>query len=273
MLLRQYFMALKVFGQWKQWSPSMDRHWTNVVSSVEDCHPTVAPTEGEGATGPSTASTPSTPPKSNPAPQVRVTFNTGYNESQADGNESGTADVPKVETDDEKAAWKNWTPLKVRERQASVMPLDESDVLVVPRKSLLAHRRATMAMPRGSSFLSTGSGASRSASSHHAASPLAQQPATPAVPEARPEDTATEEDETQEAKDLRRLEGDLRLMRKFMAKWLRIVGVSPKMCDSLREVDVAWTKAVAPRVEGRIINLKAVREDKEKKKGQSQAKN
>lgn len=34
MMLRQYFMSLKVMGQWKMWGESMDRHWKGVQKSM-----------------------------------------------------------------------------------------------------------------------------------------------------------------------------------------------------------------------------------------------
>lgn len=34
MMLRQYFMSLKIVGQWKMWGNSMDRHWKGVQKSM-----------------------------------------------------------------------------------------------------------------------------------------------------------------------------------------------------------------------------------------------
>lgn len=34
MMLRQYFMSLKIVGQWKMWGNSMDRHWKEVQKSM-----------------------------------------------------------------------------------------------------------------------------------------------------------------------------------------------------------------------------------------------
>ena len=34
MILRQYFMSLKVLGKWRRWSPSLHRHWDNVNQSL-----------------------------------------------------------------------------------------------------------------------------------------------------------------------------------------------------------------------------------------------
>lgn len=36
MLLRQYFMSLKVLGKWARWSPSLHRHWGHVHNRLHD---------------------------------------------------------------------------------------------------------------------------------------------------------------------------------------------------------------------------------------------
>ncbi|KAF2138069.1 uncharacterized protein K452DRAFT_301442 [Aplosporella prunicola CBS 121167] len=43
MMLRQYFMSLKVLGRWKQWGPSLGRHWGEVQEELEVKHPHIAP--------------------------------------------------------------------------------------------------------------------------------------------------------------------------------------------------------------------------------------
>lgn len=46
------------------------------------------------------------------------------------------------------------------------------------------------------------------------------------------------------------------ILRRVMGKWWRLAGIkgSPKLCDELGYGDfqVNWTKAIAPRLEGRI---------------------
>lgn len=44
-------------------------------------------------------------------------------------------------------------------------------------------------------------------------------------------------------------------MRRVFAKWARIAKVESRVGEELREgeFDVDWTRAIAPRVEGRII--------------------
>ncbi|OJD29792.1 5-nucleotidase [Diplodia corticola] len=43
MMLRQYFMSLKVLGKWKQWGPSMGRHWERVQNNLQNVQPHVEP--------------------------------------------------------------------------------------------------------------------------------------------------------------------------------------------------------------------------------------
>ncbi|KAH6857163.1 Metallo-dependent phosphatase-like protein [Chaetomium sp. MPI-CAGE-AT-0009] len=50
------------------------------------------------------------------------------------------------------------------------------------------------------------------------------------------------------------LDNELNVMRRVFHKWCRLAGVRGGTCDELTEgeVEVNWTKAIAPRVEGRI---------------------
>ncbi|KAK4156079.1 Metallo-dependent phosphatase-like protein [Chaetomidium leptoderma] len=52
----------------------------------------------------------------------------------------------------------------------------------------------------------------------------------------------------------RALDRELAVMRRFFHRWCRVAGVNGNTCDDLTEgeCEVAWTKAIAPRVEGRI---------------------
>jgi hypothetical protein len=54
--------------------------------------------------------------------------------------------------------------------------------------------------------------------------------------------------------DVRNLDRELSIMRRVFRKWCRLAGVEGKLCDDLAEgeFEVSWTRAVAPRVEGRI---------------------
>ncbi|KAI1087516.1 Metallo-dependent phosphatase [Rostrohypoxylon terebratum] len=53
MMLRQYFMSLRVMGQWKYWGNSMGRHWNHVTSKVNESH-----THHDPTTSPASPSTP-----------------------------------------------------------------------------------------------------------------------------------------------------------------------------------------------------------------------
>ncbi|KPI40539.1 Mannosylglucosyl-3-phosphoglycerate phosphatase [Cyphellophora attinorum] len=46
MLMRQYFMSLKILGQWKHWSKSLNRHWNGVHKDLHESHPVLEPKEG-----------------------------------------------------------------------------------------------------------------------------------------------------------------------------------------------------------------------------------
>lgn len=47
MILRQYFMSLKIIGKWKHWGKSLARHWDGVQDDLHSTHPVVEPnTEG-----------------------------------------------------------------------------------------------------------------------------------------------------------------------------------------------------------------------------------
>ncbi|KAI0192504.1 Metallo-dependent phosphatase-like protein [Astrocystis sublimbata] len=90
MMLRQYFMSLKVVGQWKHWGASMGRHWDAVTSKVGANHPhyyTASPTK--------TAS------------------------------RQGTSQQQKEKK--ENSGWDNWAPERIRERRCSVGNYEESD--------------------------------------------------------------------------------------------------------------------------------------------------
>ncbi|KAL9094121.1 MAG: hypothetical protein Q9165_003536 [Trypethelium subeluteriae] len=43
MLLRQYFMSLKVLGKWRRWGASMGRHWGGVHDELHQAHPVREP--------------------------------------------------------------------------------------------------------------------------------------------------------------------------------------------------------------------------------------
>lgn len=42
-ILRQYFMSLKVLGRWKNWSPHLGQHWGGVQDGLHNVHPVREP--------------------------------------------------------------------------------------------------------------------------------------------------------------------------------------------------------------------------------------
>lgn len=46
MLLRQYFMSLKIIGKWKYWGKSLSRHWDGIHDNLHATHPVVEPNTG-----------------------------------------------------------------------------------------------------------------------------------------------------------------------------------------------------------------------------------
>ncbi|CAJ2502173.1 Uu.00g095670.m01.CDS01 [Anthostomella pinea] len=74
------------------------------------------------------------------------------------------------------------------------------------------------------------------------------------------DDSDTEDEEagdggSQEQQEIEMIDRELQVMRRVFTKWARLAGVECKVGDELQEGDfeVDWTKAIAPRVEGRII--------------------
>ncbi|KAL8297761.1 hypothetical protein RB597_007237 [Gaeumannomyces tritici] len=172
MLLRQYFMSLKALDRWKNWSPSLDRHWGRVKTNVTKYHPVLPPSPLETAEGAG-----------------------GH-----DGQEEfpvPTTPAPKADTDAVATSWDAWTAKKLRARRASVGPFDERVV--------------------------------------DGASPAPGQ------------------------EELERLDHELRVMRRYFARWCRKAGVQAGACDEVNseELAVKWTQAIAPRIEGRITIISA----------------
>lgn len=91
MLLRQYFMSLKVLDRWSNLGPHMSKHWDKVASSVSKSHPCLPPKRPGSSSSPVAATT--TKPAS------------------ASG----------------KKGWEHFTPAKIRARRSSVGPLTERE--------------------------------------------------------------------------------------------------------------------------------------------------
>lgn len=91
MMLRQYFMSLKVLDQWADFGPSMKRHWGKVVSNVTKSHPCMEPKHA---------------PVSSPIAQTPVT---------------------PISSKGSKRGWEHYSPEKMRQRRSSVGPLTERE--------------------------------------------------------------------------------------------------------------------------------------------------
>lgn len=67
-------------------------------------------------------------------------------------------------------------------------------------------------------------------------------------------DSESGEEVERAREEARALDRELALMRRVFDKWCRLAGVRANTCDELAEseCEVAWTRPIAPRVEGRI---------------------
>lgn len=90
-ILRQYFMSLKVMNQWKNWGPSLARHWGQVASDVGKSHPIFGSQPGSVL----------------PSPVREKSW-------------AGAAL-------ERKNSWTEWTPAKLREKRGSMEPSGDSD--------------------------------------------------------------------------------------------------------------------------------------------------
>lgn len=62
MMLRQYFMSLKIIGKWKHWGKSLSRHWNAIHEDLHETHPVVEPnTDGAELTRKTTKTGTTTP--------------------------------------------------------------------------------------------------------------------------------------------------------------------------------------------------------------------
>ena len=102
MMLRQYFMALKVLDQWTHWSPSLEHHWGRVVSNVEYHHPHIPPSSLKTLS-------PSRPAAIQPSNFSRSSDNSNQLSSSDDGT----------------SGWGDWTGARLRQRRCSTVPFNE----------------------------------------------------------------------------------------------------------------------------------------------------
>ncbi len=88
MMLRQYFMSLKVMGQWKYWGKGIGRHWDKIADQVGSTH---------------------------------------YAHPGADANPTPASPTARAPHFPSGGGWDDWTPERIRECKASAAPLDEED--------------------------------------------------------------------------------------------------------------------------------------------------
>ncbi|KAL2267945.1 hypothetical protein VTJ83DRAFT_5222 [Remersonia thermophila] len=95
-MLRQYFLSLTVLARWKGWGPSMERHWSEVANEVAKCHPILKPQA-----------------RAKSAPVTPLQARTTWPGQDPTGETGG----------DNKSAWADWTPARIRQRRMSIGPL------------------------------------------------------------------------------------------------------------------------------------------------------
>lgn len=128
-----------------------------------------------------------------------------------------TTDKPTTSTPAaSKKGWDHFTPAKMRARRSSVGPLTERDTDV---DGVSEHPPA------------------------HTAGPTSSRASLSGIREENPDDDDDEK--------------ELQLLRKWFRKWCRKAGVQAEAGGELEEdeVDCDWTRAIAPKLEGRIVML------------------
>ncbi|KAK8073255.1 hypothetical protein PG994_004154 [Apiospora phragmitis] len=97
MMLRQYFLSLRVMGKWKNWGNAINRHWDNVSSKVSTSHPHIAPPVGQ------------------------------HQQQQQQHRPTSSASAASNNKQQRERGWDNWTPEKLRSRRASVGMREEEE--------------------------------------------------------------------------------------------------------------------------------------------------
>ncbi|KAJ2903056.1 flagellar associated protein [Zalerion maritima] len=205
MLLRQYFMSLRVLDQWKNWGPAMSAHWDGVSRKMEGACPTITPNPS-----------PASPRKTEAMWEQAQSGGSPTSPSSPTAGKSGRMKAPSS------GGWKEWTAGSLRRRQMSMGPMDEE------------------AIARGQQQVSSMDDVLEKAGEN-------------AVDEES--DTEAEEEKEDDDDDgMEDVEKSLNLARRVCAKWCRLAGVEAKCVDEMREdeFEVEWTRAIAPRLEGRI---------------------
>lgn len=102
MILRQYFMSLKVLGRWKNWGAHMGRHWGGVHRELHDVHPVREPVKpGEAVPNGAQSKTKDTQKVPSLVGKAQQSHDHADGEAASDSedDEHPRADLPAVPTD------------------------------------------------------------------------------------------------------------------------------------------------------------------------------
>ena len=69
------------------------------------------------------------------------------------------------------------------------------------------------------------------------------------------DDESSGDESDGDGEDVKVIDKELAVMRRVFRKWTQKAGIEEKLCDELRagECEADWTRAVAPKLEGRIV--------------------
>ncbi|KAI1501320.1 flagellar associated protein [Biscogniauxia marginata] len=75
------------------------------------------------------------------------------------------------------------------------------------------------------------------------------------IDESDSEDEEEASQESEDAQEIETIDKEMQIMQRVFTKWARLAGVECQVADELKagDFEVDWTKAIAPRVEGRIV--------------------
>lgn len=131
MILRQYFMSLKVLGKWRRWGNNMGRHWENVHYNLHHQHPTAEPEEvGGEVRSPPAKKAKMSPSKAGNSPSKKL---------RTKQSKSPDPDLSSSEEDEEDGATTNVM-------QNSSQPLDHYQTSALPFPDLSAREKDLLIM-------------------------------------------------------------------------------------------------------------------------------
>ncbi|ORY68900.1 flagellar associated protein [Pseudomassariella vexata] len=101
MMLRQFFLSIRVMGQWKNWGNAINRHWNKVSEKVSAAHPLIDPTPQATPVSPSVSKAPGwdnwTPKKLRERRSSVLLLHESDDESEEEADEEAVGDVQDVE--------------------------------------------------------------------------------------------------------------------------------------------------------------------------------